>query len=77
MMNGSMREAIDGVATLEGADEKTSLRFCEYAYMGDYTPAQQQYVLASDRGEIPVLMDDFAAPKKSEKKKGRFQVYWL
>lgn len=76
-MNGSMREAIDGVATVEGVDEQTFLRFCEYAYTGDYTPAQQQHVLASFDfgGEIPAPVDDFAesafaAPKKSKKKQG-------
>jgi len=85
MMNGSMREAIDGVATLEGVDEQTFERFCEYAYMGDYTPAQQQNVLASfnfDGGEIPTHMGDlaegvFAASKKFKKKKdvSRFAGY--
>jgi hypothetical protein len=82
MMNGSMREAIDGVATLEGVDEQTFVRFCEYAYMGDYTPAQQQHVLASfnfDGGEIPTPMGDlaegaFAASKKSKKKKGASRI---
>ncbi|KAH6702769.1 hypothetical protein BKA61DRAFT_196718 [Leptodontidium sp. MPI-SDFR-AT-0119] len=85
MMNGSMREAIDGVATLESVNEQTFVRFCEYAYMGDYTPAQQQHVLASfnfDGGEIPTHMGDlaegaFASSKKSKKKRdaSRFAGY--
>lgn len=78
MMNGLMREATDGVATLEDIDEQTFVRFCEYAYMGDYTPAQQQLVLASskfDRGECPAFVRDdveaiFGASKKNKNKKG-------
>ncbi|KAL5328223.1 hypothetical protein ACEPPN_001720 [Leptodophora sp. 'Broadleaf-Isolate-01'] len=48
---------------MEGIDEQTFLRFCEYAYMGDYTPAQQQHVLASfdfSGGDSPTPMDEFA-----------------
>ncbi|PVH69385.1 hypothetical protein DL98DRAFT_661718 [Cadophora sp. DSE1049] len=79
MMNGSMHEAIDGVATLEDVDEQTFVRFCEYAYMGDYTPAQQQHVLASfnfDGGESPTPMRDhmegaFAASKRKERRRRR------
>ncbi|KAH6722047.1 hypothetical protein BKA61DRAFT_166843 [Leptodontidium sp. MPI-SDFR-AT-0119] len=55
LMNGSMCEALNGVATLEEVDEQTFVRFCEYAYRGDYTPAQQQIVLPSskfDRGGL-------------------------
>ncbi|KAG4427802.1 hypothetical protein IFR05_016715 [Cadophora sp. M221] len=77
MMNGSMREAIDGVATLEDVDEQTFMRFCEYAYFGDYTPAQQKLVLASadfDRGEssIPTrdYMEEPSASKKRKKTSG-------
>ncbi|PVH70363.1 hypothetical protein DL98DRAFT_437174, partial [Cadophora sp. DSE1049] len=40
MMNGSIREAIDGVATLEDIDKQTFMRFCEFAYFRDYTLAQ-------------------------------------
>ncbi|KAG4428772.1 hypothetical protein IFR05_015746 [Cadophora sp. M221] len=77
IMNGSMREAIHGVTTLEDVDKPTFVRFCKYAYLGDYTPAQQQLVLASSNfngGESPTPMRDhmegaFAASKKKEKKK--------
>ena len=34
---------------VEEVDEQTFVRFCEYAYMGDYTPAQQQIVLPSSK----------------------------
>ncbi|PVH70118.1 hypothetical protein DL98DRAFT_146070 [Cadophora sp. DSE1049] len=47
MMNGSMREEIDGVASLREVDEQTFMRFCKYAYMGNYTPTQQHPVPAS------------------------------
>ena len=45
-MNGSMREAIGGVATLEEVDEQTFVRFCEYAYMGDYVQEVYRSTLA-------------------------------
>ena len=77
LMNGSMREAIGGVATLKEVDEQTFLRFCEYAYMGDYTPAQQQIVLPSpklDKGEYQAecycAERTFPAHKKDKKRKG-------
>jgi hypothetical protein len=63
LMNGLMREATDGIAILEDIDEQTFVRFCEYAYMGDYTPAQRQLVLASskvDRAESPAPAGDYA-----------------
>lgn len=79
-MNGSMREAIGGVAILEEVDEQTFVRFCEYAYMGDYTPAQQQIVLPSskfDKGEFQTECycgeRVLPAPKKDKKKKGSFR----
>lgn len=77
LMNGSMREAIGGVATLKEVDEQTFVRFCEYAYMGDYTPAQQQIVLPSpklDKGEYQAecycAERTFPAHKKDKKRKG-------
>lgn len=77
LMNGLMPEATDGIATLEDIDEQTFVRFCEYAYMGDYTPAQRQLVLAAsqvDRAESPTptrgyTEEYFRASKKKEKKK--------
>ena len=69
-MNGLMREAIDGIAILEDIDVQTFVRFCEYAYMGDYTPAQRQLL---DRAETPAPAREyvegyFGATKKKKKK---------
>ncbi|CZS99474.1 uncharacterized protein RAG0_07806 [Rhynchosporium agropyri] len=81
LMNGSMREAIGGVTTLEEVDEQTFVRFCEYAYIGDYTPAQQQVVLPSFQFEngdslIKCYYKEraFLASRKSKKKKGSFKL---
>ncbi|MAD84046.1 MAG: hypothetical protein CL912_13880 [Deltaproteobacteria bacterium] len=62
---------------VEEVDEQTFVRFCEYAYMGDYTPAQQQIVLPSsklDNGECQIECycgeRAFPAHKKDKKRKG-------
>jgi len=47
MMKGPWREAQDGFAELKDVDEATFVRFCEYAYMGDYTPTQPEGMLDS------------------------------
>lgn len=47
LMKGSMREAQNGFAELEDVDEQTFVRFCEYAYIGDYTAAQYEVLLDS------------------------------
>ncbi|CZS92519.1 uncharacterized protein RAG0_03135 [Rhynchosporium agropyri] len=72
-----MREAIDGIATLKEVDEQTFVRFCEYAYMGDYTPAQKQIVLPNTRTDHEEFRTEcyceeraFSAHKKNKKKKG-------
>lgn len=36
IINGSIREAINGVIILENIDEQTFVRFCEFAYFRDY-----------------------------------------
>lgn len=79
LMNGLMREATDGIAILDDIDEQTFVRFCEYAYMGDYTPAQRQLVLAAskvNRAELPAPVKDysddffgFPSSKKEKKEK--------
>ncbi len=67
-MNGSMREATEGIAILDDIDEQTFVRFCEYAYIGDYTPAQQLLPDASkvDRPDSPE--EYFGSSKKKRRK---------
>lgn len=80
LMNGSMREAIDGAAPLYDVDEQTFVRFCEYAYMGDYTPAQQQPVLTSskfDWGGSLTSEASFEASSKKKKKKGSSKLIYF
>jgi hypothetical protein len=38
LMMGSMREAKAGEGELMDVDEQTFVRFCQYAYTGDYSP---------------------------------------
>lgn len=40
MMQGHMKEAQDGVATLQDVDKATFVRFLEYVYTGDYNVPQ-------------------------------------
>lgn len=48
LMNEGMSEATDEIAILEDIDEQTFVRFCEFAYIGDYTPAQRPVSAASN-----------------------------
>ena len=47
LVNGEMREAQDGLVFWEEEDEATFVRFCEYAYTGDYRPGEPDIVLDS------------------------------
>lgn len=76
-MNGSMREARDGSAELEDIDKSTFVRFCEYAYMGDYTPAQRPVIPVNvDRAGSVVRNEEYVEDifnfgvSKTKKKKG-------
>jgi hypothetical protein len=80
-MKGSMREAQDGFAELKDVDEQTFVRFCQYAYIGDYTIAQYEVILdspvtarqnASLQGhecDATVPTDEILNSKKKDKKK--------
>jgi len=46
LVNGDMAEAHEGRAWLEDTDEETFIRFGEYLYTGDYTPAEPIILLA-------------------------------
>lgn len=37
LVNGEMQETLDGRATFEDLDDNTFVRFCQFAYTGDYT----------------------------------------
>ena len=47
LVNGEMEEAKKGRVFWEEEDEATFVRFCEYAYTGDYRPAAPDIVLDS------------------------------
>lgn len=47
LVNGDMSEAREGCALLEGIDEDTFVRFCQYAYTGDYVAADPIILLDS------------------------------
>ena len=42
-----MQEAQAGSADLKDVEQHTFIRFCEYAYMGDYTHADHEVMLDS------------------------------
>jgi hypothetical protein len=80
LMKGSMREATDGIATLDDIDEQTFVRFCEYAYMGDYTPAQRQPASILDSAKSSASVREYAdegivASKKSKKKRSHASLW--
>lgn len=73
LMNGLMREASEGVAELEDIDEQTFVRFCEYAYTGDYTPTQRHHIPAAsthDQAETSLSTEHFFGTPKKKKGKG-------
>jgi hypothetical protein len=75
-MNRLILKATDRIAILEDINKQTFVRFCEYAYIRDYTPAQQQLVLAAskvDTAKSLVLAGNYAKeyfkfPKKKKKR---------
>jgi hypothetical protein len=48
LINGPMSEAQEGCAWLEDVDEHTFVRFSQYAYTGDYRPADPDILLDSN-----------------------------
>lgn len=47
LLNGSMREANERCVNWEDVDEKTFLRFAQWAYTGEYISAEPEFILAS------------------------------
>ncbi|KAL6864587.1 hypothetical protein J3F83DRAFT_143103 [Trichoderma novae-zelandiae] len=45
LLNGRMREATEQCVSWEDTDEKTFIRFGEWAYTGDYTPGESEILL--------------------------------
>ncbi len=74
MMNGSMREAREGCATLDDIEGETFASFCEYAYVGDYAPAQPQRDLEPakvEEADSSDLLDGYSRKANLKKKKGK------
>ena len=60
-MQGPMQEAQAGFADLKDVKEPIFIRFCENAYRGDYTPADQEIILDSSTIKgVPTLPKDSA-----------------
>ena len=78
LINGSMGEAKDGVVVLDDMNEQTFVRFCEYAYLGDYTPAQRGNVPSIEKKALSLADDEDTFPsfglKKKKKGKSPFAV---
>jgi hypothetical protein len=74
-MTGRMSKAQDGCAILKDVDEQTFVRFCEYSYTNDYTPAHHEIVIdlsivdrdiASANGYSDARLDLFLSPPTEE-----------
>lgn len=74
LINRPMCKARDGVGELEDTTEDTFIRFCKYAYMGDYMPAQHDIVPAAsqvDRKTSPIDNKYFETLNSKKKEKGQ------
>ncbi|PTB72119.1 hypothetical protein M440DRAFT_1385281 [Trichoderma longibrachiatum ATCC 18648] len=58
LVNGRMREAKEQCVSWEDTDEKTFIRFGEWAYTGDYTPGEPEILL--DASQIAPSQQDSA-----------------
>ena len=60
LINGSMKEAFAGKAVFEDIDEDTFIRFCQFAYTGDYTTPDFVQTPAVEMPDIvrPALLND-------------------
>jgi hypothetical protein len=84
LMRGSMSESTNGLASWKDVDEKTFVRFAQFAYTGDYSVPQMvviNQVVSNHREEVPVDIQRnpqdsefewgaFSSAKKTVKKKG-------
>lgn len=63
LVSGEMAEASDGRAIFEDLDENTFIRFCQFAYTGDYTPPE----FVRDPGVlVPIGRGSPPTPTKSQ-----------
>ncbi|KAL2069047.1 hypothetical protein VTL71DRAFT_15385 [Oculimacula yallundae] len=60
LINGSMKEAFAGKAVFEDVEEDTFVRFCQFAYTGDYTTPDFRSVPAGELLDVatPALPND-------------------
>ncbi|KAH0496124.1 hypothetical protein TgHK011_003503 [Trichoderma gracile] len=58
LVNGRMREAKEQCVSWEDTDEKTFIRFGEWAYTGDYTPGEPEILL--DASQVATSQHDSA-----------------
>jgi hypothetical protein len=54
LINGSMKEAFDGRAIFKDIQEDTFIRFCQFAYTGDYTTPDLTHIPSI---ELPYIMN--------------------
>ncbi|KAG9240865.1 hypothetical protein BJ878DRAFT_578709 [Calycina marina] len=53
LINGPMKEASEGKAILEDIEEDTFIRFCQFAYSGDYTTPDFTHIPTIELPNIP------------------------
>ena len=66
LVHGKMLESNQGKAHLADVDEHTFVRFSEFAYSGDYTPAEPEILLkTSDIDHAPVQLNNALSEEPS------------
>ncbi|KAI1086586.1 hypothetical protein F5B19DRAFT_130261 [Rostrohypoxylon terebratum] len=65
LVNGEWKESLEGVVELPETDEKTFVRFCEFAYTGDYKAAEPPVLPKVEKSSI----DSSQGLNKKKKKK--------
>ena len=71
LINGSMGEASEGKAILDDVEEDTFIRFCQFAYTGDYTTPDFTHIPTSELPDISPLVTTSYDASTTDRDDGR------